>query len=100
MAEFLCDYKEDVKDLPTSCGPGSWAKVVEDGSKYILNNQKRWILQPASSGGGGGGGSEDDPTELYESDIINLDNPNVPDVSEDEVLLIRQPSTSDDIITL
>ena len=29
MAEFLCDYDTDVASLPTSCGPGSTAKVVE-----------------------------------------------------------------------
>lgn len=47
MAEFLCDYESDVASLPTSCGPGSKAKVVENGNLYILNTQQQWVLQPA-----------------------------------------------------
>lgn len=79
MAEFLCDYETDVASLPTSCGPGSEAKVVENGNLYILNNQRQWVLQPAAGSGGSSSGSssEDDITILGEasasdSDIIVL----------------------------
>lgn len=75
MAEFLCDYVEDVKMLPVSCGPGSTAKVVENGSFYILNNQKQWVLQPANSSGGSGGSnsSEDDIVILNDSSTSSND---------------------------
>lgn len=71
MAEFLCDYETDVASLPTSCGPGSEAKVVENGNFYILNNQHQWVLQPAA--GSGGSSSEDDITILGEADASNSD---------------------------
>lgn len=58
MAEFLCDYDTDVASLPTSCGPGSTAKVVENGDYYILNNNHEWVKQPKNSGGGGSSSSE------------------------------------------
>ena len=67
MAEFLCDYETDVASLPTSCGPGSEAKVVENGNLYILNNQHQWVLQPAADSGGSGSSGEDDITILGEA---------------------------------
>lgn len=45
MAEFLCDYQSDVADLPTDCGVGSKAFVIENSNVYILNGSKIWILQ-------------------------------------------------------
>jgi hypothetical protein len=44
MAEFLCDYQSDVADLPTDCGVGSKAFVIENSNVYILNGSKIWIL--------------------------------------------------------
>lgn len=75
MAEFLCDYETDVASLPTSCGPGSEAKVVENGNLYILNNQHQWVLQPAAGSGGSGSGSsgEDDITILGEASASDND---------------------------
>lgn len=52
MTEFLCDYTTDVANLPTNRAAGSIARVIEDGSVYILNSEKQWILQPKNSGGG------------------------------------------------
>lgn len=71
MAEFLCDFETDVAVLPTSCGPGSTAKVVESGNTYMLNNQRQWILQPAS--GSGSTSDEDDIVVLNESSTSNDD---------------------------
>lgn len=53
LSEFICDKIADVNDLPTSagsngkhtCAIGSTAEVIEDGSKYILNNQNQWVLK-------------------------------------------------------
>lgn len=77
MAEFLCDYETDVASLPISCGPGSTAKVVENGNFYILNTLKQWVLQPANSGGSGSGGSssggEDDIVVLNDASTSNND---------------------------
>lgn len=58
MAEFLCDYDSDVNSLPTSCGAGSTARVVESGDIYILNNSHEWVKQPKNSGGGSSSSSE------------------------------------------
>lgn len=79
-ADFLCDYESDVANLPTNRGAGSKAYVIENGNRYILNNQHQWVLQPASSSGGSGSGStpgEGDIVVLGESsasgdDIIIL----------------------------
>lgn len=71
MAEFLCDYETDVASLPTSCGPGSEAKVVENGNLYILNNQHQWVLQPATGSGSSSG--EDDITILGEASASDND---------------------------
>lgn len=53
LSEFICDKVTDINDLPTSvgsngkhiCAIGSTAEVIEDGSKYILNNQNQWVLK-------------------------------------------------------
>jgi hypothetical protein len=59
MAEFLCDYQSDVADLPTDCGVGSKATVIENSNVYILNGAKLWILQSSgnTSGGNSSGGN-------------------------------------------
>ncbi len=77
MAEFLCDYETDVASLPTNVGPGSTAKVVENGNFYILNNQHEWILQPASGSSSGGTSS-----------------------GEDDIIVLNDSASSDDIIVL
>lgn len=53
LSEFIYDKIADVNDLPTSagsngkhtCAIGSTAEVIEDGSKYVLNNQNQWVLK-------------------------------------------------------
>ena len=51
-AEFICDSREDIANLPTqnsiegACSPGSTALVVgENGefSVFILNNKGNWV---------------------------------------------------------
>lgn len=72
MAEFLCDFESDIKDLPTNRGPGSIAKVVETGNIYILNNNHEWVKQPQNSFSSGGGSSDegDEIIVLGDSDDI------------------------------
>ncbi len=52
-AEFICDSREDIANLPTqnslegACAPGSTAMVVGDTgndiSVWILNGKGKWI---------------------------------------------------------
>lgn len=92
MAEFLCDYKTEVKLLPTNVGVGSLARVIEDGNKYILNSEPRWVLQPQSGGGGGGGGGD---TPSGESDIIDLDGPITPGGDDSDIIVLQDSDELD-----
>lgn len=46
--EFVCDYRNDVNNLPTQntekdkCPSGSTALVIEDSSVWILNSLGEW----------------------------------------------------------
>lgn len=71
MAEFLCDFQTDVASLPTNCGPGSTARVVENGNFYILNNQFQWVLQPKTAGSSGGGDTPGNgDTIIYDGGVV------------------------------
>jgi hypothetical protein len=39
LSRFLVDTANELKDLPTTCAPGSKAIVAENGATYLLNNQ-------------------------------------------------------------
>lgn len=52
-AEFICDSREDIANLPTqdslegACSPGSTAMIVgetgDELSVWILNNKGKWV---------------------------------------------------------
>lgn len=42
VVEMVADYRTDIETLPTNFYPGSACLVTEDGSVWILNNQKEW----------------------------------------------------------
>jgi hypothetical protein len=46
---YLCDYENDVANLPIDKSPGSEAVVIETGNVYMLNSQHEWILQQSNS---------------------------------------------------
>lgn len=62
--EFLCDYEADVANLPTDCGVGSIARVIETSNIYMFNGAGEWIKQ-SSNNGGGGGNDPVDPDNIY-----------------------------------
>lgn len=64
IQRFIVDFETEIAELPTNGAPGSTAFVIENGSRYMLNNERRWKLLPSSGTGGGGGGSID-PTATY-----------------------------------
>ena len=43
LTEFYLDGPEDIKDLPTTCAPGSTAIVIATAQVFMLNNQKEWV---------------------------------------------------------
>lgn len=66
--EFLCDYEADLANLPTDCGVGSTARVIETSKVYMLNSAGEWIKQSSPTGGGsteGGGEGNLDPSDTY-----------------------------------
>lgn len=72
LSEFLCDKVADINDLPTSagsngkhtCAIGSTAEVIEDGSKYILNNKNQWVRKKESTSGGTGSVSNEEVVDI------------------------------------
>ena len=53
--EYLCDTSTDIESLPTLTSDppaefGSKAKVISDGSEWILNSQGIWKKQPIQGG--------------------------------------------------
>ena len=53
VTRFLIDTEAEVKDLPTYHTPGSSAFVIENSTRYILNNNHEWIKVVSSNSGGG-----------------------------------------------
>lgn len=72
LSEFLCDKVADINDLPTSagsngkhtCAIGSTAEVIEDGSKYILNNKNQWTRKKEAASGGTGSISNEEVVDI------------------------------------
>lgn len=72
FSRFICDTVDDLAELPTAhsnsytdpsvtkCSVGSLAKVVEDQTMYILNNNDEWCEYNV-----GGGGSFPDGNDMY-----------------------------------
>lgn len=44
IREYMCDTKDDVKDLPVNISPGSMAFIIDTGDLYILNHSREWVL--------------------------------------------------------
>ena len=97
VAEFVCDSASDLGSLPTltqksadgkymPCAAGSVAKVLDEKSIYILNNNSQWTLFKIVGGGGS-------PTPVPQSDIsFSLDD-------DDNSILITytDPDTGDEV---
>ena len=72
IKRFIVDFTSDIANLPTNCTPGSTALVLENSQRYMLNNNRNWVLIKTSGGSGSGGGSGDD-TEMevvYDGGVI------------------------------
>lgn len=63
VTRFLIDTEAEIKDLPTYHTPGSSAFVIENSTRYILNNNREWI-KVASSNSGGGSTNPDDNVQI------------------------------------
>lgn len=101
VAEFVCDSASDLGSLPTltqksadgkymPCAAGSVAKVLDEKSIYILNNNSQWTLFKIV---GGGGSPSPTPTPVPQSDIsFSLDD-------DDSSILITytDPDTGDEV---
>lgn len=78
IKRFIVDLTSDIQTLPTDCSAGSTAFVVENSSRYMLNNNKQWVKIQTSSGssgegGEGGGGGDGDDTDMeiiYDGGVI------------------------------
>ena len=61
--EYLCESADDIATLPTGAdsteiskpAPGSLA-LLEDGTVYLLKNNREWSEFSMAGGGGGAGG--------------------------------------------
>lgn len=42
VVEITADYRTDLEILPTDFGVGSATIVLEDGSVWMLGNDKKW----------------------------------------------------------
>lgn len=40
--DFVCDFEEDYKKLPTNCAVGSRAFIIENNKIYMINSKKEW----------------------------------------------------------
>lgn len=72
IKKFIVDFTSDIPDLPTDCAPGSQAFVIENSTKYMLNNNKNWVKVNVSSGSGSSGGGSGDTTldVIYDGGVI------------------------------
>lgn len=70
IQKFVVDFESEIANLPTDGAPGSTAFVIENGSRYMLNNSKIWQLLPSSGGGNGGGGIDPTATYIYDGGIL------------------------------
>lgn len=52
VTRFLVDTVDDIASLPTYHTPGSVAFVIENSSKWVLNNKHKWKKTASSSSGG------------------------------------------------
>ena len=43
IKEFVCDYPEDIENLPVDVKPGSAAFVVSTGTVYMINSKGEWV---------------------------------------------------------
>ena len=61
VKRFVIDFTSDIPLLPKDCAAGSTAFIIENSTRYMLNNNGQWVLirnSGGSSGGGNGGGGE------------------------------------------
>lgn len=43
LHEYICDFEDDIENLPTGCAVGSTAYIIETGDIYIINGFKKWV---------------------------------------------------------
>lgn len=43
LYEYVCDYAEDYKTLPTNCAVGSRAFIIENSKVYMMNSSRKWV---------------------------------------------------------
>lgn len=70
IQRFVVDLETDISNLPTDGAPGSTAFVIENGSRYMLTNDKVWKLLPVSNSGSSGGAVDPTATYIYDGGII------------------------------
>lgn len=94
VAEFVCDSASDLGSLPTltqksadgkymPCAAGSVAKVLDEKSIYILNNNSQWTLFKIVGGGGSPSPTQSDISFSLDDDdssiLITYTDPNTGD---------------------
>lgn len=70
IQRFVVDLETDITELPTDGAPGSTAFVIENGSRYMLNNERVWKLLPTASGSESGGTIDPTATYIYDGGIV------------------------------
>ena len=72
IKRFIVDFTSDIANLPTNCTPGSTALVLENSQRYMLNNNRNWVLIKTSgeSGSGGGSGDNTEMEVVYDGGVI------------------------------
>lgn len=55
LQEFLCDSLVDLANIDRSrIDIGTTAFIIANSERYMLNNQRQWVLVELGGGGGGG----------------------------------------------
>ena len=77
VKRYTLDTIEDLKQLNISSAyPGSTAFIIENSTRYILNNKRQWIkVASSTNGGNSGGGNEDGDYDGGSIDGTDPDNP-------------------------
>lgn len=70
VKRFVIDFTSDIPLLPKDCAAGSTAFVIENSTRYMLNNNGQWVLIRSSGGSSGGNGSGGEGGDDVITDVI------------------------------
>jgi hypothetical protein len=78
---YLVDSTADIVQIPilNTTAPGSMVIVMNSTSRYMLNNNHKWMEIPQASSGGGTNGGNIEGIVLYHGDNLEdgMDEPDV-----------------------